>query len=1100
LNLSAFAVRRSITTIMVVLCLVVLGFISLFRLPLEYAPDFTWPSMYVSVSYPSSSPEEIETKITRPLEEAMGTLPGIKAMSSRSYDSRCYVRVEFDYGTDMDVLSIQVRDRIDAVRGLMPDDVERIETRRWSSDDWEILDYRLTWLGEHQEDLMDAYKHTILPRLQRLEGVGSVEIEGVDEKALMVEVDQSQLDAHRLDVRAINRAIRSSNVNVSAGQIRDAGRRLSVRSVGEFSDIDQIRQLPLRQDVELRDVASVTYDYPERRYLERLDGRDAVSIEIRKTSTANLVATADLVKREMEAISEEIGKDRLNVHLTRDQSVTVTDGIKNLAQSAILGGILSISIIFLFLRNFRSTVIIGSAIPISLLCVFTAMFLLRKFAGATITINMVSMMGLMVAIGMLVDPAVVTLENIFRKRFDEGQDVGHAAIEGAREIGMPVVASGLTTICVFVPLVFVGGSRQSMWMQDFATTVCVSVIASLCVALAVIPLAASRAFGERGAVLDRILKFGLGSVLAVTIVYFSYRTGLMPILDWLGQAPTLLFSGASSVPTSAWVFIGIVTSTAGLLYFRFRKTGLRSIYTSIVGTTLRFRWTTVAAACCILGLGFHVYSLVEKRPYRFQSTRRLEYTIEMPKTYGTDDALVLFRQIEEILIPRKAELDIDAVRTRHSTRRGNSITLYLVSADKGKLTTDEIKKKVKDILPKDIPGVRFKAGRRRGGSSSGVGIEIKGYDSQILALLAEDIKRQMEDLEGVHEVETSLEAGTEEIRVTVDRVRARRYGLSPRAVATNIATALGTRGSSKYKTENGEVDITVLLQEDDRATLQQLRNTHLESDSGELVSLGTLASFNLQSAPRSIERQDRMSTVDVFANTEQSEMYTVGLEMKRRMEAVPLPPGYSWQMDRSFRSISAEQSETDFTMILAIFLIYLIMASLFESYIHPFTILLSISFAFTGVALGLYAFKTPMDSNATYGLLILFGIVVNNGIVLIDHINRYRKQGLSRRQAILQGGRDRVRPILMTATTTILGLVPLVAPMVYGTAEGYARAWGPIGLVIISGLLVSTVLTLVLLPTIYSLLDDFAQSSRRAIALAWKSERHTGSASGAWGD
>jgi HAE1 family hydrophobic/amphiphilic exporter-1 len=991
--------------------------------------------------------------------------------------------MEFNYGTNMDLVSIQVRDRLDQARTVLPDDVERIETRRWSSDDWEIMDYRVTWKGNDKSALLAVYQESILPRLQRLEGVGSVEIEGVDEKALLVEVDQNLLNAHNLDIRTLNRAIRTNNVNISAGYVRDAGKRLSVRLMGEFENISDIEHLSLRGNIEMADVADVSYDYPERKSFERIDGRDAVSIEIRKASTANLVATCDRIRREMVAIQEEIGKDKLYLQLSRDQSETVVDGIWNLAQSATIGGCLAIFVIFVFLRNFRSTLIIGAAIPISVLCVFVIMYFLREATGATITLNMVSMMGLMVAVGMLVDPAVVALENIYRKRFDEGMPATQAAVEGSREIGIPVLAAALTTICVFVPIIFVTGSSRSMWMRDFAITVCISVAASLAVALSLIPLASSKAYGVSGSRFDGYMKRVLAVAFAGGVGFSIYTVGLTTTWEWAQKNVVWFFEGLGHVPLGAWVFVGAITLLVSGLYFKFRHIGLPALYVRVVGATLHYRWSTISMACIVLVTGFYMYSKVEKRPYRWQSSRRVEYTVEMPRNYSLDESLGLFAAIEDILIPLKSELDIEAVRTRVSNRRGSRLSLYLVSADDAKLTTDEIKKRVKALLPTDIPGVRFKEGRSRGGGGTGVGIEIRGRNPDVLSVLAEDMKLRMLDIEGVHEIETSLESGTEEIRVTVNRQRAQRYGLSPREIATSIASVLGTRGSSKFKSKDAEIDITVLLQEEDRANLEQLKNTPFETDSGSLISLSSLADFHLQKGPNSIERQDRMATVQVFANTERTTVMQVGQVMRERMESISMPKGYSWQMDRSFRRITQEQGETNFTMVFAVLLIYMIMASLFESYVHPFTIMFSICFAFTGVAIGLYAFQVAMDSNATYGLLILFGIVVNNGIVLVDHINRYRHQGHSRRDAILAGGQDRLRPILMTATTTILGLLPLVVPMIYGTAEGYARMWGPIGLVIISGLLVSALLTLVILPTIYSLMDDFTHYGKRIVAM-----------------
>ena len=1085
MKLSEYAIKKPITAVMVALSLIVMGFIALFRLPLEYAPDLQYPRMYVSFSYPSSSPEEIQKKITKPMEEILGTIPGVESLRARSYDSRGYVFMEFDYGTDMDLKSIQVRDRVDQIRGRLPEDLERIEMRRWDSSDWEILDYNMIWMGDDQSELATVYKNTILPRLQRIPGVGNVEMEGTDERILRVDVDKNRMHAHGLDIRTLNRTIRSNNINISGGYVTEGDKRLAVRSVGEFDEVDQIRDLTLPNGLEIKDVAQVSYDYPEKRYFERMDGRDVVSMEIRKTSTANLVETCRLVRAELDALQDEIGRDKLRLHLRRDQSEAVVRGIASLGQSAMLGGMLAIGIIFVFLRNFRSTLIVGSAIPISVLCVFMIMYLMRQVFGSTITLNMISMMGLMVAIGMLVDPAVVALENIYRRRFDEGDGTRTAAIEGSREIGIPVLAAALTTICVFVPLIFISGSYNTMWMRDFAITVCIAVVAALCVALTLIPLACSRAFSNAGTRVDLVLKIGLGTLFASGAAYLIYQEGIVESATWLKDNTLWILGGLSTVPIGAWIALGAFVATIGYLYFRFRHLGLKGVYTRIISTTLHYRWTTVVVATFILFGGIYIFTKIEVQRYRYQPDRMVGYMVEMPRTYDIDDALALFKQIEAIIIPQKEELDIEAIKTRFSTRRGNTIYLYLKPVEESPLSTDDVKKKVSALLPKDIPGVRFKAGFRRGGSSgTGVGVEIKGRNPEVLAILAEDIRLRMDDIEGIHDVETSLESGTEEIRVSVRRDRAQQYGLSPQQIATTVATALGSRGNSKFKTPDGEIDIALQLREEDRATLDQLKTLSFENNRGTMISFASLADFELTKGPRSIERQDRMSTVTVFANTEASEVQTVGYEMRDRMDAIPLPKGYSWQMDRRFRYMASEEGETNFTMIFAALLIYLIMASLFESYIHPFTIMFSISFAFIGVALGLYIFGVALDSNATYGLLILFGIVVNNGIVLIDHINRYRKQGLYRRDAILRGGQDRLRPILMTATTTILGLTPLVIPMIYGNAEGNARRWGPIGLVIISGLSISTILTLVILPTIYSLMDDMSGYAKRVVAVA----------------
>lgn len=1078
MKMSEFAVKKPITTVMLVISVMVLGAISLFRLPLEYMPSIIYPAMYVSVDYPSSSPQEVERLISRPIEEMMGTLSAVKGISSTSSGSGSRIRLEFAMDADMDLASVHIRDRLDQVRNLLPDDVDRIEIRRWNFQDFPILEYSLTWAGENENDLVDVYNQTILPRLQRLEGVGNVTLEGLDEKVLLVDVDQNRLGSHNLDFRTINRALRSNNSNLSAGYVADGSRRLPVRAIGEFEEMDQIADQPLRANIQLKDIANVTYDYPEKKSFERLDGRESITLEIQKSSTANMVSTANLVRAELDAILDEVGRDKLKALIVRDRSNDVTTGISNLSQSAIMGGILAVVAIFIFLRNFRSTLIIGSAIPVSALCVFLIMYFMRQFTGATITLNLISMMGLMVAIGMLVDPAVVALENIFRKRYDENQDPITAALEGSNEIGVPVLAASLTTICVFVPIIFITDSRAALFMRDFAITVVISVIASFFIALSLIPLATSRAFRDGLERLDLALKAGVG-LAAVTGIYmlFAYTDYTVgSILGSVEQFFTALFAVSTNVKTT----VAILFALLGFVIFRYRKIGIKGTYERLITTTLHYRWATLSAAVIVLFGGNYIYSKIEQQPYRFQRSGQVSISVELPRNYDVHEARALFQQVEKMLLPKRDELDFEALGTRYSNRRSNRLTLYLKPPEESKLSSDEVKAKVMALLPKDIPGVRFKTGRTRGGSV-GVGIEIKGRNPQVLEILAEDIRNRMQDLPGVNEVETSLESGTEEIRVTVNRERAQRYGLSPQEVASTIASALGTRGGTQFKTPNGEIDITVQLREEDRATLEQLKNSEFESDAG-MVTFASLANFDLQKGRNTIQREDRMSTISVFANTESSARFRVGMQMQARMKDIALPKGYTAEMDRSFRWMTEEQAQDSTIMLFAAVLIYIIMASLFESYVHPFTIMFCIGFAFIGVALGLYTTGISMDSNAKYGLLILFGIVVNNGIVLVDHINRYRKQGLFRRDAIIRGGQDRLRPIMMTATTTIIGLMPLVLPMLYGNADGTARRWGPIGLVVISGLSISTIMTLVLLPTVYSLMDDLSHYAKRVVA------------------
>jgi HAE1 family hydrophobic/amphiphilic exporter-1 len=1097
MKLSEFCIRKPITTMMVALSAVVLGLISLTKLPLNSTPNIAWPSMWIFVPYASSSPEEVDRLITRPIEGMMGTLTHVKRISSTSGavgSSRgsssgsggAQIRLEFDYGTDMDMMAVDVRDRLDQVRPLLPPDVERINVRRWQSDDWPILEVSVTWKGD-REEFRRVVEKVIQPRLERINGVANVAVEGLEKKQLLVKVDQGLMQAHNVDIRTLNWNLRANNVTLSAGTVDDGGKRYAVRSVGEFRSVEELASMPIiRRDVVLSDVAHVVYDYPEKRRFERLDGADAVVLEVRKSSTANLVEVAGRVQKALGELREEFG-ERLTLYVVRDRSRDVVRGLNSLKDAGLLGGTLAIAIIFAFMRSLRSTVIIGAAIPLSVVCVFMGMYLARVLLHSEITLNMVSMMGLMIAIGMLVDPAVVVLENIFRKR-EEGTAPVEAATAGTSEVALPILAGTLTTCCVFVPLVFVTDSQTALWMKDFCVTMVIAMITAMVVSVTLVPLAASRLFEDRYAHVGKWIGVPL---IGASLLYIGLElraVGWAGIVKWVKGTAAGVAATVQGMTWGGWAATGTCLALAAVLVYELRRYGLKGFYARAVGKTLHYRMLTLVFSLLVGGYSvYYIGWVVEKQGRRWEQARRVEITVELSRSFDISQVTRIFEEVERVLIAKKKDLDIQRVSSRFGLRNGR-IALYLVDADKGRYTSTEVTNMVKKLLPQDRPGVRFKMGGSYRSESIGVGVEVRGKDPDVLALLAEDVKLRMEGIQGVLDLDTSLESGTEEIRVSVDRRRASRYGMSPWEVASSVSSALGTRGSSKFKTGDEEIDIVVQLREEDRANLEQLKNATFEGQAGNRVAFGTLADFRLQKGPQALRREDRRATVTVFASTDQAAIASVGREMARRMGQVALPAGYTWQMSSSFRYIQEAQGESSFTMLFAAVLIYLIMASLFESFVQPFAMMISIPFAYTGVALAMYGMQIPMDSNGQIGLLVLFGVVVCNGIVLINHINDYRREGLDRGEAIIRGGQDRVRPILITASTTVLSLMPLVLPMIFGAAEGYAKQWGQIALVVVSGLITSTPLTLVIAPTIYALLDDLAAYARRVFVAVAQGE------------
>ncbi|NKB66015.1 MAG: MMPL family transporter [Candidatus Latescibacteria bacterium] len=1079
MKLAEYSIARPVTMGMLTLSMVVLGFLSLQRLPLEQLPAISSSGITVQATYPSAAPEEIEQLVSLPLEQTLATLNNVEQISASSSRNRASVRVDFKSGTDMDLANMEVRDRVDQARGLLPDDLDRISIMRWQSDSMPIIYVSMAWRGD-DDRLFEIAEKVVEPRLLRLDGVANVEVQGMDEKQLIVELDQERLEAHDVSLNYLTGQMRGNNINVSLGRVMDGQQRYQVRALGEFQELEQIGDLPLGDSrLSLQDMGRVNYDYPEKKDFQRLNGADAVTVEIYKSSTANVVEVAALARQVLAEIEREYGAD-LDLEIIRDRSDDVMREVDNLSTSAVLGGILAVGIIFLFLRNIRSTLVIGIAIPVSVFCVFVGMYVARTFFGSTITLNMVSLMGLMLAVGMLVDPAVVALESIFRKRQEEGLEARQAALSGSREIGMAVVASALTTMCVFVPFFFLSAGRMTTWMRDAGLTICLAILVSMIISLTLVPLATSRLFANRFDRFDPWLKSLVLLAIAATAGWQVYSVGWSGTLNWAADWTGRVGASLAGIQWQTGATLALALLAAGLLLWRFKRHGMRQSYVSLLGWTLQHRLVGMGAAVLLLASGIYLFTQIEQQGMPWTATRQVDITIETDRSYSLEEVRQIFAAAEDSILSRKDRLDVESVSTNFS-QRGGQFTARLVDADDGRLSTMEASRAIQGYLPQKV-GVNYKVGRQRSwsGPQLGVEVQLKGIDPDVLAVLANEVQIMLAQLPGVIDVDTSLEDGEEEIQVAVNRDQAQEYGLSPREVASTIGTALGSRRTSTFKAEEREIDIVLQLEEADRVDLEQLKNNRFEGRNGSRIQLATVADFRVQPGPTELKREDRQLTLTVFANTkDRSGAFRLMGPIQGMMDGMALPSGYSWSLGRAARWMQQDTQDNTFTLIFAVLLIYLIMASLFESLIHPFTILLAIPFSLIGVSVGLYAMEIPLDANGMLGLLILFGIVVNNGIVLVDHINHYRREGMDRHQAILRGGQNRMRPIMMTAFTTILNLMPLVLPMIYGTSEGFARRWGPVGLVVVCGLASSTLLTLIFAPMLYSLLDDLAHWTKR---------------------
>ena len=1032
MKLSEFSVLRPITVTMATVCGLVFGALSLQRLPLTMLPEFAAPSLRVSVDYPSSSPEEVEHHITRPLEEVLSTVSYLESLNSTSSGSGASLRMEFKQGTDMDFISLEVRDRVDQVRGRLPDDIDRIFIRRWQSTDSPVFRLAVGWRGE-REDLHGFTEEVLRPGLERIDGVANVDVRGVQPKQILVELDQDQVQAYGLDIFELTQTLRGNNLNVSGGYIKDGGRKYSLRTVGELQSVEELRRLPLAGGhLVLADVARIRYDFPERSTFSRLNGQEALTVVVYKASTANVVNVCHAVRQELRALENDPRfSGNLSIQVFSDQSAEIMASLNGLGRAGIYGGLLAMGVLFLFLLNLRTTLIISLAIPVSIVVTCAMVYLLRVFGGATTTLNVVSLMGLMVAVGMVVDNSVVVLENIFRYRQEKGLSSWEAAVAGSREVGMAVVASTSTTVVVFVSFIFAPNSMAGRFLRDFGIMVSVALMASLLVALTLIPMLSSR-----------------------------------------------MLAGAQNPPHAA-------------------IRALTEWYGKLMGWLLRWR----VVALVVMGLlGYGSYTLfigIDREFMPRVAERELRIDVLMERSFSPEDMEEIFARSEKNLLAQKEELEIVAVSSSYGqgTSRGGLYRgrLDIFLKESGEMTpTQVLSGRIRETLP-EIPGVEFRTGRMRHrgrGSEMGVEVDLKGPDPAVLARYGERVKGVLSGLPGVKDAQTSLETGDDEIHVVVNRKKAEKLGVSSTMVARNIASALSSRAVSYFRAQDGEVGILLQLDEESELSLQKLQNLQLANRQGEMVPLHSLVDYSYETGPRALQREDRRPELEVTANTEQGSGMRMSRMVDQAMEEVPLPPGYSWSQGRQWARFQRSEQDTFFSIMLAVVFMYIIMAALFESFVHPFTILLTVPFSLIGVEVVFNLTGTSLNQMAYLGILVLFGIVVNNGIILVNHINILRLQGMSRDQAILQGGKDRLRPILMTAATSVFGLLPLSLPFIlpqwFPSSQGGGRMWAPVSLAVFGGLTTSTCLTLIVLPSVYSWMDDLSRGCCRLAEYVWR--------------
>jgi len=1002
----ALAVRRRVAVLMTALAVVAFGVVGYNRLALDLLPDISYPSLTIQTDFPDTAPAEVENLITRPVEEAVGVVKGLKTIHSVSRAGVSEVTLEFEWGSDMDMLSMDVRDKLD--RLVLPEEADSPIVLRFDPSLDPIM--RLAYSGPSGlTSLRQVADKTIKQDLETIKGVASAEVKGGLEEEIQVNVMQDRLAALGIPLDRVREVVGVSNVNLPGGSLEDRDSQYLIRTVNEYQSVDEIGDLIIRQDrnglVRVKDVAQVTRGTKERTEITRVNGTEAVEIAIYKEGDANTVTTAREVRKRMAELEPKL-PDGHHLTVLFDQSRFIERAVSEVRNAAVLGGLLAILVLFAFLRDLRSTLIIGISIPLSLVAAFLFMYRLN------VSLNIMSLGGLTLGVGMLVDNSIVVLESIHRKR-KEGLPRARAAVEGTAEVGGAVVASTLTTVAVFLPIVFVEGIAGQLF-GDMALTVTLSLLASLAVAVTVIPMLAAAGRDK----------------------------------------------GAAS------------TSALGSDEFRPDTLGRFSLlYDRLIRTALRRRWTVIGIAAVLFAGSIAAIRLVGTELIPSINEGEFYFEVDMPE--GTPLAAtdrVMTRMQKEAAVQPGVARTYSSVGSRLvaggmslNTEAENLGQMNVVMKDR---SDEKAELGVMEGLRKDyegIPDLVVKTGKPTYFSlRTPVEVNLFGENLEDLRDYSLEIQQRMEEIPGLVDVRSSLEAGSPELQVVFDRARLAALGLDMRTLSETLRDRIQGAVPTRFKEEDRQIDIRVRNREGDRATAKDIENLVIPGPDGQPIRLLTVARVRTDRGPAEIHRLQQQRAALVSADLQGRSLGSAVKDVRAVLAATPPPPGVTAEMGGQNQEMETSFKSLRFAMALAIFLVYLVMAATFESLVHPFIVLFSIPLALVGAVFGLLITGTDISVIVLIGAVMLVGIVVNNAIVLIDKVNQLRREGYGKEEALIRAGHIRLRPILMTTLTTVLGLLP----MALSVGEG-AELRAPLAITVSFGLTFSTFLTLVVIPAIY---------------------------------
>ncbi|WP_028548810.1 efflux RND transporter permease subunit [Paenibacillus sp. UNC451MF] len=1029
MNLANFSVNRPVTILMIMIALTILGSIAAPLLPVDLYPNMEIPTATVSVSWPGASPGQVENQVTKRVEASMATIANVSSVTSNSRTGSSNVTIQFNFGTDISEATLAMRDRLDRVRRQLPADADAPVVSKADPNSSPILSLSLYGKDIDLITLRDLADNVVSPAVQRVEGVASVGVSGGRVRQIQLLVDQNKLTQYGITFNQVTQALSNDNQSMDAGLVYKGDQLVPLRISGEFkstSEIEKVRvQLSRGQSLELGELGKIIDTYQDITYDSRRNGEQSVGISVLKQSDGNTVKVADNIRAAMSDIQSKL-PEGVKLAVLNDSSKFIKSSINTVIEHTLLGAVFSIIILMLFLNSIRATLIIGVVIPISVISTFSMMYFSHQ------TINTITLGGLALGLGSLVDFAVVVLESIYRKK-EEGLSPTEAAKQGTAEVGTAVLASALAQIAVFAPTVFINGMIKNFFVP-MALTVSFSHIAALFAAITLVPMLAAKILTKHH---DESLPEGR-----------SYNPAV-----WFGR--------------------GMNRFTGG--------------YIGMLRWSLSHRWVIILVTVGMLGGSVYLAKFVGSEMMPKSDEGQLNINISLGQGTKFEITNALTTKIEEQI---KDIEDIETIFTtvgsagggafQSSSTNSANISVTLKPLEERKLKTEQIVEQIRNMTQGN-PGAQISVNSRSsvrlpglgGGGGADITVNLNGPDMAVLSKLGDMVAEELRGIPTLRSVQNTLERSIPAYDMTIDRDAAAYYGISVREVMTAVRTAYQGSVATNFKTGDAQISVLVKYPTEFTNNLENLNQVVLNTSSGAQIPLSAIAKVTPGSSPAQIRHINQQRLTTVQASVSGAAIGDVEKEVQARLDTIQPPDGYSINLT-SKSEANSTFSSLYLMLGLSVVLVYMVMASQFESLYGPFIIMFSLPPTFVGAILGLYLTNRTINMNSVMGMIMLMGIVVNNAIVLVDYTNQLRKRGYTLFDALIEAGRIRLRPILMTTGTTVLAMLPLVI----GFGEG-AEAQASMATVVAFGLTLSTMVTLLLVPVVYTLMDgmmDFFRS------------------------